>query len=85
MNRYAPEIEAEMRAFFHSLSGKDRRRYAAIEARKLGYGGHSSSAAVLGGARHTVATGRAELRAAFRARAPRERVSPVVDASRASK
>jgi hypothetical protein len=36
---YSPRIEAQMRNFYHSLSEKDRRRYAAIEASKLGYGG----------------------------------------------
>ena len=39
MQRYDSEIEGEMRAFFESLKEKDRRRYAAIEARKLGHGG----------------------------------------------
>ena len=62
MKRYTPELEAEMRAFYQSLSEKDRRRYAAIEARKLGYGGHRYIATVLGCERHTVATGTAELR-----------------------
>ena len=38
---YSPTIEAQMRAFYQSLSEKDRRRYAAIEACKLGHGGHS--------------------------------------------
>lgn len=36
---YTSEIEAHMRNFYHSLSEKDRRRYAAVEASKLGYGG----------------------------------------------
>ncbi|AKH36907.1 MULTISPECIES: hypothetical protein [Nitrosomonas] len=36
---YAPEVEAQMRNFYHSLSEKDRRRYAAVEAAKLGHGG----------------------------------------------
>lgn len=36
---YSPEIEMQMRSFYNSLSEKDRRRYAAIEATKLGYGG----------------------------------------------
>lgn len=63
MNRYTPELEAELRAFYQSLSERDRRRYAAIEARKLGYGGHSYIATVLGCERHTVATGIEELRA----------------------
>ena len=36
---YSPEIESQMRNFYNSLSEKDRRRYAAIEVTKLGYGG----------------------------------------------
>jgi len=37
--RYPPDIENDMRNFYVSLSEKDRRRYAAIEAEKLGHGG----------------------------------------------
>ncbi|MFM7715696.1 MAG: hypothetical protein ACKO7A_24225, partial [Microcystis sp.] len=33
------EIETQMQRFYQSLSEKDSRRYAAIEALKLGYGG----------------------------------------------
>ncbi|XOF33367.1 MAG: hypothetical protein ACL93V_05245 [Candidatus Electrothrix sp. YB6] len=36
---YSPEIEMRMRNFYGSLSEKDRRRYAAVEAGKFGYGG----------------------------------------------
>lgn len=36
---FSPEIAHSMRMFYDSLSEKDRRRYAAIEAAKLGYGG----------------------------------------------
>ena len=32
-------IEINMLSFYESLSEKDRRRYAAIEAQKYGYGG----------------------------------------------
>jgi hypothetical protein len=39
MTTYAPKVERKMKVFFDSLSEKDRRRYAAIEAEKLGYGG----------------------------------------------
>ena len=39
MDRYDSEIEAHMTEFYRSLSEKDRRRYAAIEAEKLGHGG----------------------------------------------
>ena len=38
---YSPEIERMMQVFYQSLSEKDRRRYAAIEALKVGYGGIS--------------------------------------------
>lgn len=36
---YSKEIESEMVKFYDSLSEKDKRRYAAIEAKKLGHGG----------------------------------------------
>jgi len=61
MPRYGPAIEAQMRRFYHSLSEKDRRRYAAIEARKLGRGGLSYIARILGCDRHTIAQGMQEL------------------------
>jgi len=38
---YSEVIEAQMKNLYHSLSEKDRRRYAAIEAKKLDYGGIS--------------------------------------------
>jgi hypothetical protein len=39
MNSYPSQVEQQMQQFYHSLSEKDRRRYAAIEAVKLGWGG----------------------------------------------
>ncbi len=36
---YSEELEEEMRSLYKSLSERDRRRYAAIEAKKLGHGG----------------------------------------------
>jgi hypothetical protein len=39
MEGYSPEIEGKMQRFFGWLSEKDRRRYAAVEAAKLGHGG----------------------------------------------
>jgi Rhodopirellula transposase DDE domain len=36
---YEGEIEEQMKNLYQSLSEKDQRRYAAIEAKKLGYGG----------------------------------------------
>jgi hypothetical protein len=41
LNPYPQEIEDQMINLYHSLTEKDRRRYAAIEASKLGYGGIS--------------------------------------------
>lgn len=38
---YSPSIEAEMQRYYRSLSEKNRRQYAAIEAKKLGYGGQA--------------------------------------------
>jgi hypothetical protein len=39
MRPYSLEVEQQMRRFYRSLSEKDRRRYAAVEAFKLGWGG----------------------------------------------
>jgi hypothetical protein len=36
---YSAAVERHMTNFYRSLSEKDRRRYAAIEAEKLGHGG----------------------------------------------
>lgn len=41
MESYPPEVEQQMQRFYHCLSEKDRRRYAAVEAFKLGWGGIS--------------------------------------------
>lgn len=39
MKTYDVVVKRHMRALYDSLSEKDRRRYAAVEAEKLGYGG----------------------------------------------
>lgn len=39
MDAYSADVEAKMRRFHDWLSEKDRRRYAAVEAAKLGHGG----------------------------------------------
>ena len=39
MRPYPQQVAKDMKAFYKSLSEKDRRRYAAVEAEKLGYGG----------------------------------------------
>ena len=39
MDGYGKRVEVQMVNFYQSLSEKDRRRYAAVEAGKLGHGG----------------------------------------------
>jgi hypothetical protein len=43
MDGYTPDIEGKMQRFFGWLSEKDRRRYAAVDAAKLGHGESSIS------------------------------------------
>ncbi|EMI21030.1 hypothetical protein RMSM_02047 [Rhodopirellula maiorica SM1] len=52
-----------MQALYHSLSEKDRRRYAAIEAEKLGHGGIEYIAKLFGCHRDTIRQGRADIEA----------------------
>ena len=44
---YSAEVERKMQRFFSWLSEKDRRRYAAVEAAKLGHGGIEYIARIL--------------------------------------
>ena len=59
---YSKEIEQQIQNFYKSLSEKDKRRYAAIEATKLGYGGVSYICRVLGCNNHTITRGQEELK-----------------------
>lgn len=61
MDRYAPELEQQMQRYYQSLSEKDRRRYAAIEALKLGHGGVSYLTNLFGCHAKPVRRGIAEL------------------------
>lgn len=51
------ETEQRMRDFYRSLNEKDRRRYAGLEANKLGHGGISYISNILGCDRKTVRQG----------------------------
>lgn len=57
MTAYSPEVEAQMKALFDSLSEKDRRRYAAVEVAKLGRGGLDYISRVLGCHAQTIRQG----------------------------
>lgn len=61
MQEYTEAIEEVMHKFYETLSEKDRRRYAGVEAQKLGHGGITYIAKVLGCAQGTIATGIREL------------------------
>src|SRR5882672_11257292 len=54
-------VEKNVRDFYHTLSEKDRRRFAAVQARQLGYGGDRHMAEVVGCSRSTSERGLAEL------------------------
>lgn len=58
---YDAETEKQMRRFYESLNEKDARRYAGIEALKIGHGGRNYIAKVLGCSRHTVSKGAKEV------------------------
>jgi hypothetical protein len=58
---YRPEIEHSMRVFHDSLSERDRRRYAAIEAAKLGHGGTAYISTLLGCDPKTIRQGQEDL------------------------
>ena len=58
---YSPEIEHSMRMFHDSLSEKDRRRYAALEVAKLGYGGIEYVSTLLDCDPKTIRQGRQDL------------------------
>jgi hypothetical protein len=64
MEVYSAEIEEKMQRFFGWLSEKDRRRYAAIEAAKLGHGGVEYIARVLACDPKTIRQGLRDLGAA---------------------
>lgn len=59
---YGPEIEQQLRQYYQSLSEKDRRRFAAVEAIKLGHGGIRYIAQVLGCDPQTIQEGMRELK-----------------------
>ena len=61
MNPYRAEVEQQMQQFYNSLSEKDRRRYAAIEAVKLGWGGITYISQLFGCDYHTIRFGIEEL------------------------
>ena len=79
--------QTHMRSFYNTLSEKDKRRYAAVEASRLGHGGIEYVAKILGCATKTISRGIRELEsldndpAAGRVRRPgagRKKTSPPI-------
>jgi hypothetical protein len=62
MTPYSKDVELTMVTFFFSLREKDRRRYAAVEAAKLGVGGVPYLANMLGIDAKTIRQGEADLK-----------------------
>jgi hypothetical protein len=58
---YPAEVERQMKALYAQLNERDRRRYAAVEAAKLGYGGPTYVMALLGCDYKTIRRGLAEV------------------------
>ena len=71
---YDSRVERQMVNFYGSLSEKDRRRYAAVEAAKLGHGGQAYIAGLFGCDPETIAVS-----------AGRGRLAPDVAAGRVRK
>jgi hypothetical protein len=61
MDEYSSATECQMSRFYRSLNERDRRRYAAVEAGRLGHGGIEYIARVLGCDAKTIARGIVEL------------------------
>ena len=61
MIEYSAVVEGHMQWFYRSLSEKDRRRYAAVEAEKLGHGGVEYVSMLLGCDPKTIRQGREDL------------------------
>ena len=58
---YSSEIKRMMKLFYDSLNEKDKRHYAAVEAKRLPYGGSTYISDLLGCDRTTLQSGIEEL------------------------
>jgi len=72
MTPYHPMIEQNMKKFYETLSEKDKRRYAGVEAMKFGRGGVAYITRVLGCSRQTVIKGLKELKAWSQDQSPKK-------------
>ena len=61
MDGYSAELERQMSRFYRSLNERERRRYAAVEAAKLGHGGVEYLSRLLGCDPKTIRQGISEM------------------------
>ena len=61
MDGYSVKVEGQMLRLYRSLNERDRRRYAAVEADRLGHGGLDYISRLFGCAPKTIRRGIAEL------------------------
>jgi hypothetical protein len=61
MDIYPSAVETQMQKFYRSLNERDRRRYAAVEAIRLGHGGQDYISRLLGCDPKTIRHGLTEL------------------------
>ena len=61
MDGYSAKVEQQMSRLYRSLDERDRRRYAAVEAEKLGHGGLEYVSRLFGCDPKTIRRGMAEL------------------------
>ncbi len=73
MDGYSTELERQMSRLYDSLGERDRRRYAAVEAAKLGHGGIEYISRVLGCDRKTIQHGISEMESAEELETQRQR------------
>jgi len=74
MKKYPEEIEEQIKDFYKSLSEKERRRYAGLEATKLGHGGVSYISEILECDYGTVLKGQKEIKRGIDKNERRQRV-----------
>ena len=61
MDGYSSKVESQMARLYRSLNERDRRRYAAVEADRLGHGGVEYVSRLFGCDPKTIRRGIAEL------------------------
>ena len=73
MSHYSPEVAIQMIRFYNTLNERDRRRYAAVEAVKLGHGGTAFISQLLNCDPKTISRGIAELKSEKQLNSVRQR------------